>query len=111
MTNSREKGKRGEREAAKELSAIFHQEFRRGQQHKGGEDSPDVVGLPGVHFEVKNTQALALYAALAQAISEAGDDLPVVLHKKNHKEWVVIHRLSDWPKVAEKVFHTLYGSG
>ena len=46
--NSKRKGKAGELEAAAELRRVLGVEARRGVQHAGGPDSPDVVGLPGV---------------------------------------------------------------
>lgn len=88
---SRDKGKRGEREAAALLRAHGF-EARRGVQHAGGPDSPDVVhSIPGVHLEVKRTERLSLYAALDQAATDAPDGaVPVVLHRKSRREWVAI---------------------
>lgn len=92
---SREKGKRGEREIAS-LLREYGYDARRGVQYKGGQDSPDVIGLPGTHIEVKRTERLNLYDALSQSKADAGDDMPIVLHRKNNAEWVVIQPLSDW---------------
>lgn len=92
---SREKGKRGEREIAS-LLREYGYDARRGVQYKGGQDSPDVIGLPGTHIEVKRTERLNLYDALTQSKADAGDDMPIVLHRKNNAEWVVIQPLSDW---------------
>ena len=92
---SREKGKRGEREVAS-LLREYGYDAHRGQQYKGGSDSPDVVGLDGIHIEVKRTERLDLYGALSQSKSDAGEDRPVVIHRKNNSEWVVIQPLSDW---------------
>ena len=90
--NSREKGKRGERELANWLKERGH-DARRGQQYAGGTDSPDVIceTLPGVQIEVKRTEKLNLYAALAQAqFDSLGQGIPTVWHRKNNREWVVI---------------------
>lgn len=92
---SREKGKRGEREIAS-LLREYGYDARRGVQYKGGQDSPDVIGLPGTHIEVKRTERLNLYDALSQSKADAGDDMPIVVHRKNNAEWVVIQPLSDW---------------
>lgn len=93
---SRNKGKSGERELARLLSA---EGFiaSRGVQYRGGTDSPDVVCpcLPGIHFEVKRTERLRLYDALAQASRDAGDKLPVVAHRANASPWVAILELTD----------------
>lgn len=92
---SREKGKRGEREVAGLLRSYGY-DARRGVQYHGGEDSPDVVGLKGMHIEVKRTETLRLYDALSQSKADAGDDMPIVIYRKNNCEWVVIQPLSDW---------------
>lgn len=95
--NSRVKGAAGERE----LAAFLRErgfEARRGQQFKGGADSPDVVceALPGVHLECKRVERGQLYAWLGQAIQDAGPDkMPVVAHRRNRREWVAIMRLED----------------
>ena len=100
--NSRDKGCRGEREAATEVARILKCEACRGQQHSGGSESPDVKhSLPGLHIEVKRTERLKLYDALEQAIDDkAENDVPIVLHRRNHKPWVAIIRLDDLPWLA-----------
>ena len=92
---SREKGKRGEREISG-ISREFGYDAHRGVQYKAGPNSPDVIGLPGIHIEVKRTERLNLYDALAQSKHDAGVDIPVVMHRKNDCEWVVIQPLKDW---------------
>ena len=82
--NSRDKGKRGELEWAAVLKAQGY-EARRGQQFSGLGDSPDVVhSIPGIHFEVKRTERLNLYAAVDQARRDALiGEMPVVVHRCN----------------------------
>ena len=92
---SREKGKAGEREVANILKKHGF-DAHRGVQYHGGKDSPDVVGLPGYHIEVKRKETLNLYEALEQSKSEAGSDKPIVIHRRNRREWVVIQPLEDW---------------
>lgn len=95
---SRDKGKRGEREVAALLREHGF-EARRGVQYRGGADSPDVVGLPGVHIEVKRTERLDLYGALEQSRRESGEgETPVVIHRRNGREWVVIEPFENWIK-------------
>jgi hypothetical protein len=91
MPNSNSKGKRGEREVA-ELLRSNGFNARRGQQFAGGHSSPDVVhDLPGIHFEVKRSETLRLYAALEQAQRDAKDDeVGVVIHRQNSKPWIVV---------------------
>lgn len=90
--NSREKGKRGERQWRDELRANGYA-ARRGQQYAGGADSPDVVcdELSWAHMEVKFTERFNLYDALDQAIHDAGvKRVPFVMHKRNFRRWVVV---------------------
>lgn len=95
--NSREKGKRGEREAAEAMREHLGVEARRGVQYAGGPESPDVKhSIPGVHVEVKRVERLNLSAAMAQASVEADPtEIPVVLSKRNRDEWLVTLRLAD----------------
>lgn len=102
---SRDKGKRGEREAAHELEKVLGVVARRGQQFAGGVDSPDVVhSIPGVHIEVKRTEKLCLTAALEQAVADAGDQVPTILHRKNKQPWLAIVRLDDLPRFVSQVY-------
>ena len=95
MSNSREKGKRGEREFAQFLRD-HGVEARRGIQYAGGPESPDVVSNLPVHWEVKRTETFRHYAALEQAISDSGPDkIPIVAHRKNNQQWICLLRASD----------------
>lgn len=99
---SREKGKRGEREVAALLCFLGY-EASRGQQFHGGPDSPDVVGLPGIHIEVKRTEKLALYEAMEQSQRDCGEgELPIVVHRRNGKKWVVCMRFEDFMQLYKK---------
>lgn len=104
MTNSRQKGKAGELEAAHFLTSLFHQPVRRGQQFRGGSDSPDVVGLDGLHIEVKRVQQLNLNAALEQSAREAATgEVPVVLHRANQQRWKISIYAEDMLRLAEAI--------
>lgn len=94
--NSRQKGARGEREAAAFLRALGIG-AERGRQHHGGPDSPDVkTALPGVHFEVKRVERFNLSKAMAQARKEKPvGAVPAVLSRKNHEEWLLTIPLGD----------------
>lgn len=86
---SRDKGKRGEREVAKILRDHGYN-ARRGVQYHGGPESPDVIGLPGIHIEVKRSEICKAYDFLAQSMLDAGDDIPIVVHRQNGRPWIVI---------------------
>jgi hypothetical protein len=72
---SKDKGKRGERELAGELTRVPGIAARRGVQFQGSPDSPDVITeLPDIHIECKRNERFQLYKALEQAIADAGND-------------------------------------
>lgn len=97
--NSNRKGRNGERELARKLREYGY-DARRGQQYCGVSGDADVIGLPGVHIEVKRTERLSLYDALAQAIADARPgEMPVVAHRRNNCDWVIIQPLDDWIKI------------
>lgn len=92
--NSRVKGAGGEREFAK-LCRDKGYECRRGQQYNGLEGQ-DVVGLPGIHIEVKRVERLQLEKAMEQSIRDSQEKIPIVAHRKNGKPWLVTMRAEDW---------------
>jgi Holliday junction resolvase len=108
----RQKGKRGEREAAAELAAVLGVTARRGVQYQGGPDSPDVV-LTGVdvHVEVKRTERLDLYAAVEQATSDAAGKVPIVYHRRNHKPSLVIVETSRLMELVQALANAKGTSG
>lgn len=89
--NSRAKGCRGERELRDLFIACGH-EARRGQQHSGSPEAPDIIhSIPWLHAECKRVESLQLYPAMEQATRDSGiDKVPVVFHKRNGKRWVAI---------------------
>lgn len=98
---SRNKGKRGELELSKKLSSLFNVFARRGRQYSGSPESPDVVtSIKGVHFECKRVERLQLYPSLEQAANDSGDQIPILVHRKNNKEWVAIVYLDDLPELS-----------
>ena len=95
--NSRNKGAAGEREFAALLRDEGF-EARRGQQHKGGVDSPDVItNMERIQWEVKRVQALNLHAAMAKLTAETDYmDLPIVAHRKNTTPWLASMLMDDF---------------
>ena len=109
MVNSKRKGAAGERELAHKLND-YGFETRRSAQYNGkAEDGQaDLLGLPNIHIEAKRVEKLNLYDAMAQAIHDAKQgELPAVFHRKNHCEWLVSMRLSDWIKLYKEYFETV----
>lgn len=104
--NSRNKGAAGERELAAKLREYGYN-CRRGQQYSGANGDADVVGLPGVHIEVKRVEKLNLYDAIAQAVRDAKEgEIPAVFHRKNNKEWLVTLLLDDYMKMYKSTEET-----
>lgn len=97
--NSREKGKVGERELSHELQKYGY-ETRRGQQFCGANGDADVVGVPGLHIECKRVEHLDYYKAMEQSEHDALEgEIPVVMHRKNRKPWLVTLNLNDFIKI------------
>lgn len=93
---AKQKGKRGELEAAK-LLREYGYDTRRGVQYKGGAESPDVTGLPYCHLEIKRVERLVIHEAIDQAKRDKAEtELAVVMHRKNNCEWLVTMPFTDW---------------
>ena len=93
---SRNKGKNGELEIAHILRDTYGYDTKRGYvfYHQS-----DVVGLPGIHIEVKRVERLNVSAAMQQSVNEANtkaDGIPTLFHRKNREGWLVTMRLEDW---------------
>ncbi len=94
---SRDKGARGEREFAAECRAHGYQVTRTAQHAGKNGGEPDVKGLPGLHVEIKRTEALRLYEAMTQAVRDAKPGLlPIVAHRRNNAGWLIVMRMEDW---------------
>lgn len=107
--NSRDKGARGEREAAAALTEALGCHAERGVQRSGSPDSPDVrTSVPGVHVEVKRVERGNVHNWMEQAIRDAGDQCPIVMHRKNRTEWLITVRLTDVRRFASAI-HTQPG--
>lgn len=110
--NSRSKGKRGELEASKEWVRVMGGSARRGQQFSGGQESPDVVSShETLHLEVKRCETGNPYRWIEQAVGDAGDKCPVVLHRRNGEPWLLMVRLDDAPRLAQALAETAQNLG
>lgn len=98
--NSRAKGARGELQLAHRLTELGYP-AERGQQRKGGSDSPDVIcpSLP-FHLEVKVYADCQMFSPAmlatwdAQARKDCGKRPPVIVHKWRRSGWWV--RVLPW---------------
>lgn len=96
---SQAKGKQGENELAALLSEYGYL-ARRGMNttSKNREErEADVVGLPGIHIEVKRVENLNINNAMGQSIRDTKDnEYPVVFHRKNRKDWLATMKATDF---------------
>lgn len=99
---SRNKGARGEREAAERLHALFGWRAKRAQQHSGTESSADVLvqDTPGLWFEVKRVQRLCVPKAMSTATEQSGRKCPVLLHRVDQGDWLLTINLADLPRLC-----------
>lgn len=90
MINSKKKGKDAELEIAHILQKYGFDAIR-GQQYSGANGDADVIGLPGIHIEVKRQETMQLNKWLLQSFDDAYADsiknghemIPVVIHREN----------------------------
>jgi len=105
-SHSRQKGKAGEREAAAVLQQHWNaSEARRAQQFCGAAGDADLLGLPGLHCEVKRYAAIGALKFLEQAERDAtpGTVPFVMMRQDGDTEWAVMLRPSDVPEFARRV--------
>ena len=97
--NSKKKGNAGERELCAILAkaGVAH---RNDQRYVGGIDNPDIsldVAGTKYHVECKRAERFNAYEAMGQAERDAnGHAVPLVVHRRNRKPWLVVMKLSDW---------------
>ena len=93
---SKNKGANAERELANLLRDIWGYDVHRGKTFYG---ESDLVGLKGIHPEVKRVEKLNIHKAMEQATTEAEkreDGLPTVFFRRDRGEWLVCMKLPDW---------------
>lgn len=97
---SREKGKRGERYVADFFKDHGYDAHRSAQFNGKTGQAADVIGIDGVHIEVKFQERMTLYDWMSQAIrdseAEGKGNLPIVIHKQSRKDMLVTMRAEDW---------------
>ena len=92
--NSKQKGKRGELEVANILKNYGY-DTRRSAQYCGNTgEAADVVGVCGLHIEVKRTESFRDEASLQQAERDAKKgELPIVFYRRSREKWKVALRM------------------
>lgn len=87
--SQRDKGKRGERDAAKAVRESLGLHARRGVQYQGLDAQDLSVEAEGIHWEVKFVEREAIRSWMSQAESDAEGKVPVVLHRKSRQPWLL----------------------
>lgn len=75
-------------------------------------DVPDLVGLPGIHVEVKRAEQVRLSEWMAQALRDSKrfrDGIPAVFHRRSREPWCVTMRLSDFMTLYSAKIHNFPG--
>jgi hypothetical protein len=104
--HSRQKGKRGEREAAAQISHYWGAVgARRSVQFCGRAGDADLTGVDGLHCEVKRYARIAALDFLEQAeMDAAGGEVPIVLMREDcQTDWTVMLRVSQAPEFARRL--------
>lgn len=89
------------RDAERELTAILKAQgydVRPGVPLSFGTE-PDIVGLPGIHAEVKRHERWELPAWIKQAEQDAArmrDGAPAVFFRSNRQPWMVAMHMDDF---------------
>ena len=103
---SRDKGKRGEREAAAALNRMIPDcNAYRSQQFSGANHDADIkCNIDGLHFEVKRQERMQLYKWMEQAENDKRySEVPVVLTRQNNKPWLLAIQLDDLPNLIDAI--------
>ena len=102
--HSRNKGKRGEREVAKIFRDAGYPARRSVQYNGRPGTAADVVGVPGMHIEVKFVEKERIREWYRQAERDASaspEQVPVVVHRKSREPWLVTMSLDDFIRLLE----------
>lgn len=103
MTNSKQKGNRGERECRDVWIKHGYEEAHRSQQFSGkGESSADLEGIDkDIHIECKlGYQYKTVYKFMEQAESDAkGEKIPIVNCRMDREDWLCVLKLDDFIEI------------
>ena len=112
MVNSCVKGKIGERELCHWIKDNLGIEARRSQQYKGTreDNSADIYWDLPIYLECKRVESLSLYPTMERAAEDSGNQIPVIAHKKNRKDWLFIVRGEDLLKFCMEIVNATSGT-
>lgn len=99
------KGRDGEREICR-IFQTYGISAKPGQAVSFG-STPDVVGIPNIHAEVKRVERLNVPESMAQAVRDSekfNDGTPVLFHRRNREGWLCTMRLQDWVMMYQNAY-------
>ena len=109
---SRDKGKRGEREARDVVRSMWRSpNCIRSAQVSGSFASDLMYGPEGLHLEVKRYARIAAVRWLEQAQNDSKGDVPVVLFKEDRGEWYIAMPIDRSEEFSRTLIKHLDGSG
>lgn len=107
--SSKARGKRGELSLVHALRDAGFTEARRTAQYCGKAGTSEVVGIEGLHVEVKNQERLNIWSALAQSQrdteADGNGDIPAIFFKRNRSGWYVALPLPNFIKLYKGELH------
>lgn len=100
--SQREKGKRNERFAAKEVTRVLGIPACRTAQNTGMNGLADIDMGPGFHPEVKVRKSIAACRYYDQAVRDMKPGtIPFVLMREDNGKWMLMVQLDDFPNLAK----------
>lgn len=102
MSNNRARGARGEREARDAVKEHLGMDAKRSAQ-ASGKLSADLIGTGLVHFECKKRRTIAAARFMDQAVNDCGTQIPVVIMREDHGEWLLVVRVKDARRFAKEI--------
>ena len=107
----REKGKRGERQAAKEIERILGIKAARSAQYCGSTGIADINMGEAFHPEVKLRKSIAAIRFWEQAESDRTPQAtPFVLMREDRGPFFLMVKLEDLPKLMKEIDNATEGS-
>lgn len=100
--SSQRKGRKGELELVGFLRERGMTDARPGAALNYGTE-PDIVGIPGVHVEVKRCEKLRIpqwYAQSKRDAEKMSDGVPVVAFRQSRQSWMIVLSLADFLDLA-----------